>query len=393
MSIATQQHNVPVLRFPEFVGEWEAYGLGDLLEITSASRVHKNEWTQSGVPFFRTSDVIAYFKGLPNKKAYISLELFRELSTKSGCVKKNDILITGGGSIGIPFLVKSNEPMYFKDADLLWLKNSDRLNGTYLYAFFLTPTFRKHISRITHIGTISHYTVEQAKATPIKIPSNKEQQKIASFLSSVDKKIEQLGKKKKLLEQYKKGMMQKLFAQEIRFKDDNGKDYPDWEEKKLGDISKTTTGSSNREDSAEKGEYTFFDRSSDTRASSKYLYDCEAIIVAGEGKDFPPRYFVGKFDLHQRAYATMEFGKNSGKFIYYWIYWHRSFFLKHSVGSTMPSLRMDSFTKFPIKSPNPDEQTKIANFLSRIDDKINLIETELTHAQTFKKGLLQQMFV
>ena len=82
------EDNVPAIRVKGFDGEWASSELGKLLDITSAARVHKNEWTDTGVPFFRTSDVVSIYKGKENKKAYISLELYKELSDKSGTVKK-----------------------------------------------------------------------------------------------------------------------------------------------------------------------------------------------------------------------------------------------------------------------------------------------------------------
>ena len=139
MSTATlhsekKKTSVPQLRFPRFDGKWEKKKLGDVLKITSAARVHKDEWTEEGVPFFRSSDVVAAFNGKPNIKAYIPFNLYNSLSKKIGKVKIDDLLITGGGSIGIPFLIKKNEPLYFKDADLLWIKNNENISGYFLVA-------------------------------------------------------------------------------------------------------------------------------------------------------------------------------------------------------------------------------------------------------------------
>ena len=138
----------PKLRFTEFRKDWDRKILGNIFNISSAARVHKNEWTESGVAFFRSSDVVSHFKGNTNTKAYISFELYNTLSDKIGRVKKDDILITGGGSIGIPFLVKNNDPLYFKDADLLWIKNRDQFNGFFLYSFFLTKSFQDYLNSI-----------------------------------------------------------------------------------------------------------------------------------------------------------------------------------------------------------------------------------------------------
>ena len=178
----------------------------------------------------------------------------------------------------------------------------------------------------------------------------------------------------------------------MRFKRPDGTDYPDWQVMRLGDITSIKTGNSNREDSTETGQYHFFDRSTDIRASSKYLFDTQAIIVGGEGKDFIPKYFVGKFDLHQRAYAITDFKQNDGRFIYYYIYHNRRYFLKMSVGSTMPSLRMNAFTTFPINLPHPDEQQRIAAFLSNLDAVMTAHAQKVEYLKQYKKYFMQNLF-
>lgn len=202
----------PKRRFVEFADEWEQHKLGDLMEISSASRVHKDEWTESGVPFFRSSDVVSKFKGTESNKAFISQSLFEKLSKKSGRVKKGDVLVTGGGSIGIPYLVKNDNPLYFKDADLIWLKSSEKINGTFLYTFFTTSLFRNYVNSITHIGTISHYTIEQAKVTPIRIPTKEEQTKIGNFFTQLDDTIALHQSKLEKLQNIKKAYLNEMFV-------------------------------------------------------------------------------------------------------------------------------------------------------------------------------------
>ena len=179
----------------------------------------------------------------------------------------------------------------------------------------------------------------------------------------------------------------------LRFKDD-GQEFPEWEEKMLGDIAVITTGTSNRIDSSiADGAYTFFDRSQDIRTSDIYLFDCEAVIVAGEGQEFVPKHFIGKFDLHQRTYAIIKFRFTSGKYLFYYIHNFRHYFLSQAVGSTVKSLRLPMFQQMPISTPSLPEQTKIANFLTAIDEKITNNQTQLDAVKQYKQGLLQQMFV
>ena len=129
--------------------------------------------------------MISSFGGVENSrgKAFISFELYEKLSAKSGKVKKGDMLITGGGTIGIPYLVPNDEPLYMKDADLLCIQKNDSVLSEFLYFYFLTPQFRDYLANITHDATIPHYTIEQIKKTPIPVPSRNEQVKIVNTIS------------------------------------------------------------------------------------------------------------------------------------------------------------------------------------------------------------------
>lgn len=203
---------VPEVRFPGFTDDWMKIKLGKIIDISSASRVHKHEWTNSGVRFFRSSDVMATHNGNVNQKAFISNRLYEELAIKSGKVKKGDILVTGGGSVGMPYLINDNDPLYFKDADLIWLKNSGIIDGSFLYTFFMSPVFRRYIKSVSHVGTISHYTIDQAKETPIVLPEEDEQQKIGSFFKQFDETIALHQRELELLQLTKKAFLQKLFV-------------------------------------------------------------------------------------------------------------------------------------------------------------------------------------
>ena len=169
-----------------FTDAWEQRKVSDLSTgILSAARVHKDEWTETGVPFWRSSDVMSAYNGTENEKAFISVELYTSLIKKSGRLEKGDLLITGGGSIGIPYVVPSENPIYTKDADLLWVKKTNKFDSWFLYYFLLCPAFRKYLKGISHIGTIAHYTIEQLKVTPVMLPCIEEQEKIGDVFSKI----------------------------------------------------------------------------------------------------------------------------------------------------------------------------------------------------------------
>lgn len=383
-----QERNEPKLRFPGFEGAWEKLPLKDISNVFDGTH-QTPEYTTEGVPFVSVENILNIY----DSTKFISEEAFNKgFRTKP---QKNDILMTRitAGIIGATAIVKDDKPLaYYVSLALIRPKSS--VSASFLAQRIESEGFKRELhKRIIHVAFPKKINLGDIGDCVARIPSTSEQRKIADFLSAVDDKIGQLRKKKALFEDYKKGCMERLFSQSSRFRDVNGKAFPEWKKTTLGHLVNVTTGSSNREDSDEVGDYAFFDRSNDMRRSDKYLFDCEAIIVSGEGKDFPPRYFEGKFDLHQRAYAITDFGENSSKFLFFWIGAHRHHFLRFAVGSTMPSLRMSSFDRFPVFLPCPAEQQKIADFLSAIDAKIIQASEELELAQTFKKGLLQQMFV
>lgn len=228
----------PKIRFKGFTKDWEQRRFGEITELKSASRVHKDEWTSNGVPFYRSSDVMTAINGTENEKAFISEELYEKLSKVSGKLEEGDILVTGGGSVGNPYIVPDNKPLYTKDADLLWIKNKGKFHPYFLYEFFFSPTFRNYLGSISHVGTIAHYTITQLSDTPIGLPIFEEQKEVGEYFQSLDRLITLHQRKCDQTKNLKKYMLQKMFPQngakvpEIRF---DGYTY-DWEQRKLGEV-------------------------------------------------------------------------------------------------------------------------------------------------------------
>ena len=203
----------PEIRFDGFTDPWEQRKLGELTTILSAARVHKEEWRTAGVPFYRSSDVMAALNGTENERAFISQELFEKLSAQSGAPQKGDVMVTGGGSVGTPYIVPDNKPLYTKDADLIWIKRNAEIDPKFLYSFFMSPIFKSYIRSISHVGTIAHYTIEQVKETPLLMPcSIVEQKAIGSFLGDLDSLITLHQRKLELLRNTKKSLLDRMFV-------------------------------------------------------------------------------------------------------------------------------------------------------------------------------------
>lgn len=187
--------------------------IGELTKVFSCPRVFRDQWKDSGVPFWRSSDVMSFHNRVKNPRgeAFISQSLYEELSRKSEIIKEGDILVTGGGSIGIPYLKKDNKPLFVKDADLICIQKCQSVMPSFLYHYFLSTEFKLYLKVITHDATIAHYTIGQIIETPIPLPSLEEQSRIVSILDTFEASIAnleaQLKEREKQYEYYRNKLL------------------------------------------------------------------------------------------------------------------------------------------------------------------------------------------
>jgi type I restriction enzyme S subunit len=164
-----------------------------------------------------------------------------------------------------------------------------------------------------------------------------------------------------------------------------------WKWVRLGEVAKITTGNSNVQDASDDGVYPFFDRSGEIKRSERYFLDTEAVIVPGEGSDFFPKYFKGKFDLHQRTYAIFNFKGLDGRFLYYLMHLLRVNLIRTAVGTTVLSLRLPHFQNLELPLPPLPEQRKIAQILETVDNAIEKTEKIIEKYKRIKQGLMQDL--
>jgi restriction endonuclease S subunit len=244
-------------------------------------------------------------------------------------------------------------------------------------------------------------------------PSKKEQQKIAAFLSAVDEKIQQLTRKKEALERYKKGVMQQLFSGKLRFKDENGKAFPKWEEKRLGDVSKIYDGTHQTPTYVKEGipfysvEHVTANQFSETKFISREVFEKENEKVRLEKGDILMTKIgdIGTarlidWDVEASFYVSLALLKQSKSVMPNYLNQYiasRNFQLelwKRIIHVAFPKkINLGEIGFCKILVPVFEEQNKIACYLSGIDTKIECVSSQITEAQTFKKGLLQQLFV
>jgi type I restriction enzyme S subunit len=281
-----------------------------------------------------------------------------------------------------------NDAMAVSQHFMAW-SCSDSINNVFLY--YWLQSNKAEFERIAMGNTIKTIGLAYFKNLNVPLPSKAEQEAIAGALGDADALIDALehllAKKCNL----KQGAMQDLLTGKRRLSGFKGR----WTTKRLADVAHIKTGSRNNEDKVEDGEYPLFVRSATVERINEFSYDCEAILVPGEGgigSIF--HYIFGRFDVHQRVYAITHFSDQvAGKYIYFYMIEHfGSYAMENSVKATVDSLRLPTFQNFDVAlPPTLDEQTAIAETLSDMDAEIALLEQKLAKARAVKQGMMQEL--
>ncbi|MDV4314168.1 restriction endonuclease subunit S [Acinetobacter indicus] len=403
----------PKLRFKEFDGDWSPYVLKDFVSFRKGKGISKADISENGI-----NECIRYGELYTTYGQVIDHIHSKTNVSKSECIlsKAGDVIIPASGETQIDIATAScvlhDDIILSGDLNIL----SHEENGSWL-AYYLSSAKKLEIAQLAQGNSVVHLYSSQLKDLKINKPSKEEQTKIASFLSNVDEKISQLTQKHELLSQYKQGMMQKLFSQQLRFKADDGSEFGEWEEKPLNHYL-----------------YTSKLKNKDLKFSKQ-----EVLSVSGElgvvnqiellgrsyaGVSVAPYSVVEHADivytkspLKSNPYGIIKVNKGKAGIVstLYAVYKCKDNIYPELIDYYFQSdLKLNHFLKPLVKKgakndmkvnndhvltgivsfpSSLEEQTKIANFLSAIDQKIEVVAQQIEQAKTWKKGLLQQMFV
>lgn len=391
----TKQGGVPALRFPEFGSR--TWHIKELSKI--ASLIKERARNGSYTPMSITSGV-----GLISQKEKFGRDISGSQYDSYFVIKKKDFAYNKSATNLYPegyiSMLKNLEVAAVPNSIFTCFRVSqEEILPEYLNYLFEDNYHGKWLRKFIEVGARAHgsLSIDTKKLfeLPIVFPSIIEQQKIADCLSSIDSLVKATENKIDELKAHKKGLMQQLFPAEGKtvpqYRFPEFQNAGEWEQTTIGAICTISNGKSNVQDNVQSGKYPLFDRSEIIKASNKFLFDCEAIIIPGEGR-FIPKHYIGKFDLHQRAYALKDFTCHA-LFVYHYITAFSFILTQKAVKSTVLSLRMPILEAFPLLLPqNIQEQKKIADCLSSIDDLIMAQTNRLEALKTHKKGLMQQLF-
>jgi type I restriction enzyme S subunit len=403
---------VPQLRFPEFEGEWGEKKLENVCSFFSGGTPTstKREYYTGNIPFIGSGNIFD-----SSVEKYISEKAFKNSSAK--IVGVGDILYAlygaNSGDVAISKLYGAINQA------ILCIRTEEEKK--FLYQVL---THKKESIVRTYLqGGQGNLSAKIVKKIKIRFPKKEEQQKIANFLSAIDKRIQTLVKKKTLLEQYKKGGMQKIFKQELRFKDDtsatlvasDGKAFPEWNKVQLSDIAERVKAKNKIDNqnvltiSAQLGlvsQLEYFNKSvSAKNLKGYYLLERNDFAY---NKSYSKGYPMGaikrldKYDLGvvSTLYICFRFNeKVSHNFMEHYFdagLQNRAIEKVAQEGARnhgLLNIGVNDFFEINLKIPSLVEQTKVANFLSAINENIELVTKKIEHTKTYKKGLLKQMFV
>ena len=384
----------PKIRFKDENGndypDWEEKKLGEMFEIKKGIQISKKNLSLNGQKcilygelFTRYDEIIEDVTSktdldvLPNSKYYDILMPSSDVTpnglAKASCLLENDVIL--GGDMNI---------LRYKDENVFPPFFSYQINY-----------FKKKIMDVVSGTTIKHVYSKNIEKLNYEVPlCIDEQEKIASFFMLLDKRIEQQEQKIALLKDYKKAMMQKIFSQKIRFKDENGNDYPDWEEKKLGEVCNITTGKLDANAMSPGGKYRFYTCAKEFYNIDYFAFDTEALLISGNGANVGYiHYYNGKFNAYQRTYVLDNFSQNT-LFIKYFLdeFLYKRINSEKKDGNT-PYIVIGVLLEMKLLFPILSEQEKISILLFKIDNNIEKQEIILEKLKSKKKSLLYNMFM
>ncbi len=388
---------VPKLRFKEFTDEWEKLNAEDIFKNIS-NKNHNGDLpilavTQDKGVVYRDSldlTINSSEKGIKNYKIIEPGDFVISLRSFQGGIEYSNLL-------GI------SSPAYTV------LKSKIRISDSFYKFYLKKESFISELNS-TIEGIRDGKQISYSMFSKLKLPYTtfEEQKKIGNFLSSIDKKISITEEKLNLFEEYKKGIMQKIFNQELRFKNENENDYPEWEEKYLGEIGEIITGKtpSTKDEKNWNGSIQFVtptdinDNKYQKYTQRKVSENIKMKILPIGTIMFTCIASIGKMSISTEKCITNQ-QINSiivnediyNEYIYYALLNLVPKIKASQSTTTLPIINKTEFSKFMINLPCLEEQKKIVDFLSAIDSKIEKLSDELENLKEFKKGLLQQMFV
>jgi type I restriction enzyme S subunit len=413
-----KQINIPQLRFPEFSENWNEEKIGDIFtfKVTNSFSRDNLNYEEGRVKNIHYGDIHTKFQTLfditKEKVPYINSDISIDRISEDNYCKEGD-LIFADASEDLNDVGKSIEVFNLKNEKLLSglhtilaRPNLDKLEIGFGGYLFKSNKVRTKIQKEAQGSKVLSISTNRLTNIALNFPTKVEQKKILESFRAIDEKIQALKKKHSLLEQYKNGVMQKLFSQELRFKDENGKDFPEWKENKLGELGSFFSGGTPLTTKREyfNGNIPFI-RSGEIYSNSTEQYISEEGLANSSAKMVEIGDLI--YALYGATSGEVAISKIKGainqailcirtsldnSFLLYYLTFSKEIILKTYLQGGQGNLSADIIKSLIVPVPHLSEQLKIANFISAICSKIEMLDVEIIETENWKQGLLQKMF-
>lgn len=385
---------------------WVETTLGEVADIGSSKRIFFSDYVSAGIPFYRSKEIIEKQKGNNiSLDLFITEKKFNEIDKQFGSPKKDDLLLTSVGTLGVPYLVKENEKFYFKDGNLTWFKQYRNLNPDYLYNWLLSPIGKERINSITIGSTQSALTISGLRTLKINLPPLKEQQSIAQILTSFDDKIELLQAQNKTLE----ALAQTIFTEWFG-KYQVGDELPEgWRVGTIGDLTEIRRGGSPRpiQDYISDSGYRWLKISDATATSSPYIFEIKEhikieglskttlkkagdLVLSNSATPGMPKFLAVDTCVHD-GWMHFPISKVSNEYLYLLFLHIRPALVQQGSGSVFVNLKTDILRYFETVIPSTEALNHFDKLIKPIFNKIYNNALQIQNLTQTRDSLLPKL--
>ncbi|WP_303925657.1 restriction endonuclease subunit S [Draconibacterium sediminis] len=377
--------NVPNLRFPEFCGEWIEKRFEDIAKFSKGKGISKLDISENGA-----TECIRYGQLYTDYSEVISQVISKtDIENKDLVLsEENDVIIPASGENQIDIATAScvKKSGVALGGDLNIMKSNE--NGVFL-SYYLNNAKKLHIAKLAQGISVVHLYASQLKNLKLIIPSLDEQKRVSEFLTTLDERISTQNKIIEHQESLMKGLMQQMFTQQLRFKENDGSYYPDWVEKKLGKLFHIGSGRDYKQ--LQQGNIPVYGTGGYMNSVDNYLYEGESVGIGRKGTIDKPVFLTGKFWTVDTLFYTHSFKDVLPYFVF--LLFKQINWLKYNEASGVPSLSKTTIEKIKVKIPVIEEQQKIVKSFYSISTRIENEKQILEQYKQQKQYLLKNLFI
>ena len=374
------------------MSEWQKVNLGDCCEITSSKRIFFSEYVESGIPFYRSKEIIEKGKGEEiSHPLYISKEKYDEIKGKYGVPQKGDLLLTAVGSLGIPFVVKDDSPFYFKDGNLVWLKHFQDIDPIFLYYWIKSENGYNALYNIAIGSAQKALTIAAIKGYEIPLPPLQTQHRIATILSRYDSLIENYQKQIKLLEEAAQRLYKEWFI-DLHFPGHENTNIIDgvpegWEKKSITDVLEIKYGKDHK--LLKEGTIPVYGTGGIMRYVEKSLFTGESVLIPRKGSLNNIMLVGGTFWTIDTMFYSIPKENNVAKIVYFYLKGVDMY--SFNIGAAVPSMTVNILSGMKLLVPNEDVKNKFDTIESKYFIRMHSLQSQLRLLTEARDRLLPKL--